>query len=293
MIALPKSVQVTSEMQKDRKKSAPQKTKKIKMPSPHARKDASTQTAKKAPNESSINRSSGNGLSQYFLEPHSGIGTQMSLTEQVEHSGQAKFDPMTSIPAETKSLVMPAIIKIAREIRLRFDLPLALRSYLAGGSGSVNLSISPNQAWKIAAPRGDPYLRSVLFDRLTEMAGDPIITESFVNSELKQLRVKIRVLLPETDGNHCKTSSQEDYEIDGYEISLIFRPPCPPKSVAWNLLAAQNDDQGNATLNLNLLSIIQIPAELQAREQAEKELNRKLKAIRQSPAFNGIKQSQR
>jgi hypothetical protein len=154
-------------------------------------------------------------------------GDLFPTREVFSNNWQKKPDSKVKYRGEHLTKVLASAIGLSSGI----DVPLALRTNIAGGEAWANLTLN-GQAINVDYIGGDPHLRSAVFEALRQRHGKARLLEMF--HYLGKRQIKIRVIFHTL---HIDPSSvafarvQKIYE-DEIEISLLRYKSAPQFGVA-------------------------------------------------------------
>lgn len=181
--------------------------------------------------------------------PDAKVGTSSWSQVGSGDPAAAKFDSLTTIPAEEKSRVMPSMVRIARELSMSLTISDSIRELVGYGDAQVEIRILENGQWQLVKVSGDPYLRAHVYERLRTLKDDPLLQDASREAGTKRIRVKVRLERKLADLGDLK-SNAKDYDIDGYQITLPFEG-FTRKEDEVALLPNKRIKAGPATFDIN------------------------------------------
>ncbi len=168
--------------------------------------------------------------------------------------------------------------RFAKELSQHISIPSALKDLEPSGKAFLRFS-RKDDSWSIVSVTGDPYYRALLYEVLSNLSRHSHAFHLLSESEYDSVRIYLSF---STASSLDQTVKPLETKTDANKVYIAFTHQ--EAGAAWQMAAPQFDDEGRASVGLNILGVGLMAYKAIKNDDPSEDIE--AKKLRLSPAFS-------
>ncbi len=194
-------------------------------------------------------------------------------------SGSESHDPEADgFSFDHKAKNISRLERFAKELSQHISIPSALKDLEPSGKAFLRFS-RKDDSWSIVSVSGDPYYRALLYEVLSNLSRHSHAFHLLSESDYDSVRIYLSF---STSSSLDQTVKPLETKTDANKVYIAFTHQ--EAGAAWQMAAPQVDDEGRASVGLNILGVGLMAYKAIKNDDPSEDIE--AKKLRLSPAFS-------